>query len=235
VRLLFLLLLLANLAVFAVLEWGGAMNSGQHVHTALHPERIALVGEPGAAPLPATSPVKPPLPAPQASVPVPVANPDANTKICMTWGPVLPVQLDDVSTALDQLKLGERLTHQALGTPGGPYWVYYPPLASKTAADDKLTELTKLGVRDIAVVRAAGQWQNAISLGLYAKQPIAEARVAELHKKGIQSVRIEARGKTLTLFTLRDLNPAEQASMAQLQQSYANTQLKRVDCAAKTN
>lgn len=232
-RLLFLLLLLANLAVFAVLEWGGAMDSGQHVHTALHPERIALVGEPDAAPLPATSPVKPPLPAPQASAPVSVS--DANAKICMTWGPVPPAQLDDASTTLDQLKLGERLTHHALGTPGGPYWVYYPPLASKTAADDKLTELTKLGVRDIAVVRAAGQWQNAISLGLYAKQPIAEARVAELHKKSIQSVRIEARGKTPTLFTLRDLNPAEQASMAQLQQSYANTQLKRVDCTAKTN
>ena len=153
----------------------------------------------------------------------------------MTWGPIIPAQMDDATTALEQLKLGDRLKRQALGTPGGPYWVYYPPLPSKTAADDKLTELAELGGRDLAVVRPAGQWQNAVSLGLYAKQAIADARVAELHKKGVQSARIEARGKTPSLFTLRDLDTAEQASMVQLQQSYANTQLKRVDCTSKTN
>jgi len=133
------------------------------------------------------------------------------------------------------LKRGNRPKPQAWGTPGGPDGVYYPPLPSKTAADDKLTELAELGGRDWAVVRPAGQWQNAVSLGLYAKQAIADARVAELHKKGVQSARIEARGKTPSLFTLRDLDTAEQASMVQLQQSYANTQLKRVDCTSKTN
>ena len=233
-RLLFLLLLLANLAVFAVLQWGGTMNAGHSVHSALHPERITLVGEPRTTTAPKAPPVNVPLPAPEPA-PTSASNSDTNDKICMTWGPVAQTQLDDATTALEQLKLGDRLKRQALGTPGGPYWVYYPPLASKAAADNKLTELTNLGVRDIAVVRPAGQWQNAISLGLYAKQAIADARVAELHKKGIQSVRIEARGKTPSLFTLRDLDTAEQARMAQLQQSYANTQLKRVDCTSKTN
>ena len=232
-RLLFLLLLLANLAVFAMLQWGGSMTA-RNPHPALHPERIALAGEPRAIPSPRPPPVHAPLPAPQPA-PVSASKPDTNDKLCMTWGPVPPAQLDNAVAALDQLKLGDRLTRQALGTPGGPYWVYYPPLASKAEADNKAAELANLGVRDLAVVRPAGKWQNAISLGLYARQSIAEARVAELRKKGIQVVRIEARGKTTSVFALRDLNADEQAKMAQLQQTFADTQLKRVDCTQKTD
>lgn len=232
-RLLFLSLLLANLTVFATLQWGGSLTAPRNAHPALHPERIALAGEPR-APSPGTSPVRAPIP---AAPPAPVSASKAGAKdtICMTWGPVAPAQLDNAAAALDQLKLGERLTRQTLGTPGGPYWVYYPPLASKTEADNKAAELANLGVKDLAVVRPAGQWQNAISLGLYAKQSIAEARVAELRKKGVQTVRIEARGKTASIFALRDLDAAEQARMAQLQQAFSGTQLKRVDCAQKAD
>jgi len=233
VRLLFLLLLLANLAVFVMLQWGSSMTAAHNAHPTLHPERIALVGEPR-APSPGKPPVHAPIPAPQPA-PVSASKPDTNNKICMTWGPIAPTQVDNAVAALDALKLGGRLARQALGTPGGPYWVYYPPLASKADADNKAAELANLGVKDLAVVRPAGQWQNAISLGLYAKQPIAEARMAELHKKGVQTVSIEARGKTPSLFALRDLDAAEQAKMAQLQQAFADTQLKRVDCAKKAD
>lgn len=231
-RLLFLLLLLANLAVFAMLQWGGSMTAAHNAHPALYPERIALVGEPRATPSPSTPPVRAPIPASQPAL-ASASKPNTNDKICMTWGPVAPPQLDNAGAALDQLKLGERLTRQALGTPGGPYWVYYPPLASKTDADNKAAELANLGVKDLAVIRPAGKWQNAISLGLYAKQSIAEARVAELRKKGVQTARIDARSKTANVFALRDLNAAEQAKMAQLQQAFADTQLKRVDCTQK--
>ncbi len=232
-RLLFLLLLLANLAVFAMLQWGGSMTAARNAHPALHPEQIALVGGPR-APSQGKPPVPAPIPAPQPA-PVSASKPNTNDKICMTWGPVAPAQMDNAVAALDQLKLDERLTRQALGTPGGPYWVYYPPLASKADADNKAAELANLGVKDLAVVRPAGQWQNAISLGLYAKQSIAEARVAELLKKGVKTAHIEARGKTVSVFALRDLDAAEQAKMAQLQQAFADTQLKRVDCTKKAN
>ena len=115
-RLLFLLLLLANLAVFAMLQWGDGMTAARNAHPALHPERIALVGEPR-APSPGTPPVHAPIPVPQPA-PVSSSKPDTNNKICMTWGPVAPTQLDNAVAALDPLKLGERLTRQALGTPG---------------------------------------------------------------------------------------------------------------------
>lgn len=231
-RLLFLLLLLANLAVFALLQWGGSITASRDAHPALHPERIALVGEPRAGQSGKSSPALAPVPAP-ATVPGPSAA--ASDTICMRWGPVPPAQLDSAVAALDQLQLGERLARVAQGTPRGPYWVYYPPLASKADADNKATELTNLGVRDLAVIRPPGQWQNAISLGLYAKQPVAEARLAELRSKGVQDARIEARGKTASVFALRDLDAAEQAKMAQLQQNFGGTQLQQVDCTQKTD
>ena len=225
-RLLFLLLLLANLAVFALLQWGGSIPASRDTHRALHPERIALVGEPRAS----QSGKSPPAP---ATAPGPRAA--ASDTICMRWGPVPPAQLDSAVAALDQFQLGERLARVAQGTPRGPYWVYYPPLASKADADNKATELTNLGVRDLAVIRPPGQWQNAISLGLYAKQAVAEARLAELRSKGVQDARIEARGKTASVFALRDLDAAEQAKMAQLQQNFGGTQLQQVDCTQITN
>jgi hypothetical protein len=75
-----------------------------------------------------------------------------------------------------------------------------------------------------------GKWQNAISLGLYAKQPIADARLAELRKKGVQNSRIEARGKTASVLLLNQLDANEQAQLQQIQQTLGDGQLKAVAC-----
>jgi len=225
-KLLFLLLLLANLAVFAVLQWGGDGSADAARHLPLQAERIRLLGEPTSA---ATAPVEP------AAVPVPVLTltpkPDspAAPVACMRWGPIAAARLDEASALLAPLKLGDRLVIQAQGEPGGPYWVYIPPLANKTLADAKLNELANLGVKDLAVVRA-GKWQNAISLGLYAKQPIADARLAELRKKGVQDSRIEARGKTASVLVLNQLDAREQAQLQQIQQTFGGSQLKTIAC-----
>jgi hypothetical protein len=223
-KLLFLLLLLANLAVFAVLQWGGDGSADAARHLPLQAERIRLLGEPTPV---VTAPVKP------AAVPVPVLTPRPDSPAapgaCMRWGPIAAARLDEASTLLAPLKLGGRLVIQAQGEPGGPYWVYIPPLANKTLADAKLNELANLGVKDLAVVRA-GKWQNAISLGLYAKQPIADARLAELRKKGVQSSRIEARGKTASVLMLNQLGASEQAQLQQIQQTFGGSQLKAIAC-----
>lgn len=224
-KLLFLLLLLANLAVFAVLQWGGDGSADAGRHLPLQAERIRLLGEPTPA---ATAPVEP------AAVPVPVLTPKPPDSpvapvACIRWGPIAAARLDEASALLAPLKLGDRLVIQAQGEPGGPYWVYIPPLANKTLADAKLNELANLGVKDLAVVRA-GKWQNAISLGLYAKQPIADARLAELRKKGVQSSRIEARGKTASVLMLNQLDASEQAQLQQIQQTFGGSQLNTIAC-----
>jgi hypothetical protein len=225
-KLLFLLLLLGNLLAFAVFQSSSGGNADMAQHQPIRSEQIRLLGEPTAV---AAAPVKAaPLP-----VPVPPATPKLDTPpaalACLRWGPIAAARLDEATALLAPLKLGERLETQAQGEPGGPYWVYIAPLANKTLADAKVTELANMGIKDLAVVRT-GKWQNAISLGLYAKQPIADARLAELRKKGVQNSRIEARGKTASVLLLNQLDANEQAQLQQIQQTLGDGQLKAVAC-----
>lgn len=232
-KLLFLLLLLGNVLAFAVFQSSAGGSADQTQHRPIRAEQIRLLGEPAAV---AAAPVKAPQPAP-APVSVPVAVPPVTPKLdaeaaplaCLRWGPIAAARLDEVDALLAPLKLGDRLVTQAQGEPGGPYWVYVPPLANKTLADARLNELANAGVKDLAVVRV-GKWENAISLGLYAKLPIADARMAELRKKGVQNSRIEARGKTASVLLLNQLDAAEQAQLQQIQQAFGDGQLKTVAC-----
>jgi hypothetical protein len=230
-KLLFLLLLLGNVLAFAVFQSSTGGSADQTQHRPIRAEQIRLLGEPAAV---AAAPVKAPQPTP---APVPVAVPpvppqldaEAAPLACLRWGPIAAARLDEADTLLAPLKLGDRLVTQAQGEPGGPYWVYVPPLANKTLADAKLNELANAGVKDLAVVRV-GKWENAISLGLYAKLPIADARMAELRKKGVQNSRIEARGKTASVLLLNQLDAGEQAQLQQIQQAFGDGQLKTVAC-----
>lgn len=219
-KFLLLLLLLANLALFAILQWGGDLSARQAAHPPINPERIRLAGEKP----PVAKPVKP---APAQVAPIQAAAP---ARVCMKWGPIAPGRLDNALELLNELKLGERLVRHEQGSPGGPYWIYIPPQSSKAEADRKVEELVRLGVKDVAAVREAGAMQHAISLGLYAKEAIASARLAELRKKGVQNARIEARGKTASLFVLRDLDTSEQDKMEQIQQVFGGTRLQQVAC-----
>ncbi len=230
-KLLFLLLLLGNVLAFAVFQSSTGGSADQTQHRPIRAEQIRLLGEPAAV---AAAPVKAPQPTP---APVPLAVPpvppqldaEAAPLACLRWGPIAAARLDEADTLLAPLKLGDRLVTQAQGEPGGPYWVYVPPLANKTLADAKLNELANAGVKDLAVVRV-GKWENAISLGLYAKLPIADARMAELRKKGVQNSRIEARGKTASVLLLNQLDAGEQAQLQQIQQAFGDGQLKTVAC-----
>lgn len=225
-RLVFLLLLLTNLAVFAVPQWDDGIRTKHDAPAPLHPERIQLMKEPRVQ-----QDAEPPASREFAQR----TNTAADGTLCMRWGPIPAARLDDAVAALDPLQLGDRLTQVAQGVPRGPYWVYFPPLASRAEADRKAAELASLGVRDLAVIRPPGQWQHAISLGLYARRAVAEARLAELSRKGVQDARIEARGKTASVFIFRDLNAAEQTTMAQLQRTFDGTRLDPVECTQTSN
>lgn len=250
-KLLALLLLLTNFLVFAWIEWG---QSGQQpIPAEIHPDKISLVEQ--AAPQPAmaspaesksgnavasSSTAKPaggsvPPPA-NARAPGNAAASDGNAQksaqsnaVCLEWGPIAAKRADDAQAHLLKLKLGNRLSYtDDTTTRSGPYWVYFPPLPSKPAADDKLAELQGLGLKDIAVVRT-GPWKNAISMGLYSKEPIADARVADAAKKGV-TAKIEARGPASRIYTLSNLSPDEHDTLIKLQADFGGPAFKKTVC-----
>jgi hypothetical protein len=70
--------------------------------------------------------------------------------------------------------------------PAGPgYWVHLPPLDSRRAALRRLADLQALGVDSYIIPR--GELMNGISLGMFSKEPLAKARMAELRDMGIDA------------------------------------------------
>ncbi len=230
-RLLILILLIANFLTYAWFQWGQPMPVP--VPKEVNPEKIHIVrDEPAAKPAtaparPATDPV-PATPAPVAAVAPAPTKPAAPATLCATWGPIPAQRIEDAQIRLNKFKLGGRLT--MLDTPihSGPYWVYLPPLKSKTDADNKATELQNAGIKDIAVVRD-GKWQNAISMGLYGKEAIANDRLAKLKKLGI-SAQIEARGKTARSFAFNQLSVDELDQIKQMQTEFGGPAIKKTVC-----
>lgn len=149
---------------------------------------------------------------------------------CLEWGPIPAKRSADAQLRLNRLKLGKRLIYHDVTANNGPYWVYYAPLPSRQAANNKMAELQGLGIKDISVVHSE-EWQNAISMGLYSNQAIAKARVASMRKKGIVT-QIEARGKTARVFTLNDLTADEHNLIGKIQADFGGPALKKTTCSS---
>ncbi len=138
------------------------------------------------------------------------ASPTTASTQCLAFDVPNPEQVTGIQTQLNQLQLGTRLLSISPHDAKGPFWVYYPPLPNRQAADDKISQLHTQGIQDVGPVRS-GPWQNALSLGLYAKASTAQDRLKKLHDAGI-AAQIEAYGKSSRSFELLQLTPGEQAA-----------------------
>lgn len=243
-RLLILLLILLNFLTFAWAQWG--QPKPQPAPAELNPEKIRLVEQALSSALPAADKIsahqaivadarianKPVRVTPDVVPPIPetaISPAKAITQtVCLEWGPLAINRVQDAQIRLNRLKLGNRLAAIDATTPGGPYWVYYPALKTKQDADNKLTELLTKGVKDISVIRD-GKWQNAISMGLYSKEAIANARVESLKKQGV-AAQVEARGKAARIFALNNLTPDEQDKLKKIQADFGGPALRKTTC-----
>lgn len=67
------------------------------------------------------------------------------------------------------------------------YRVYLPPFENRNSATEKMREMQRRGVRDIAVIQK-GPLKNAVSLGIYAERGNLERRLARLDRLGYSVV-----------------------------------------------
>jgi len=168
-------------------------------------------------------------PAPKEAPPPPVPAPVAEA-LCVEWRGLNPEEFARVREQLKAL-VGEQVmsfTEVPLNT---RRWVIFPPLPSAQSAGAKLNELAAAGVQDAFVVKD-GDWQNAISLGLYANDEAAGRRVREVEAKGVFGTRVEslARQGTEYYFVIRSEDPDALKSLSEIRQAYPNSQQSRVAC-----
>ena len=139
-RLIFLMLLLANVAAFGYIRYAES-RAGADAQIALlqiSPEKLKL--------LPKTA---------QRAQP---------QLVCLEWGSFTADDTTRASVALAKFGLGDKVTQR---DGGNSYWVYIPPLKTKAEAEKKVAEVRAFGISDTSVVLDNDQWQFAVSLGAF--------------------------------------------------------------------
>ena len=225
VRALFLLLVLANLVFFAYAQMAresGTQNDLSRLE--ISPEKIKV--------LKASSKSTPDRPrSPDKGSKAATAAPSA----CLEWGIFAGPDVARADSALARIELPPDRVERVVADAGG-YWVYIPPLKTKVETDRKIGELKALGVADFFLVQEAGQWRNAISLGIFRTDEAAQTYLAKLKDRGVRSAVAERRENFLKqiAFLVREPDPAIVAKLAALQQEFTGTELKATQCPAPT-
>jgi hypothetical protein len=186
VRLLFLLLLAANLGFFAWTRFLAPPDPAvdrQPLARQLDAQDLRIVGarELARAPSPPPAPPKPVAPAPEPA-----------RLACLEWGSFNPADATRAAQRLEPLALGARLA-QYRGEETAGWWVHMPPQGNRAAALRKAAELKRLGVDDYFILQDASPQRWALSLGVFSTEDAAKAHLEALRAKGVRTAIIERR------------------------------------------
>src|SRR5258706_9038369 len=167
-RLLFLILVLLNAVAFGYIRFaeGRAGADNQLPLLQIAPEKMKLV-----------KPVAPVLPRADASR----AQPKL---VCLEWGSFAVEESAKAGSALEKLGVADKVSRREFAE---AYWVYIPPLKTKADADKTASELKARGITDVAVMPDIGQWQFALSLGVFKTQEAANSYLGQLQQKGVRT------------------------------------------------
>jgi len=170
----------------------------------------------------AALPKKAPAPAPAVSV--------TPTESCYEWGSFNPA--DSVRALTELKKLDLQITDQPVTKmESARYWVYIPPLNSLEDAQAKNEEIKALGVEDTLILQDT-QWKNAISLGIFKNEALANKYIDKLHGMGVDNAvkQKHGQGKTETSYIIRHVQPEQLVKLTALKPHFSAGELKQVDC-----
>jgi len=220
----FLLLLLANLALYAWLRYGASETvEPAPLARQIAPDKLKVVA-PSSLP-PVTALTKPP-----ASAPAPTPAPAATASLpCMEWGSFTLADATRAEQALEPLALGPRLAQRRTEEHAG-WWVFIPPQGNRQLALRKAAELKQLGVEEYFIVQEEGALRWALSLGVFRTEESAQARLAALRGQGVRTARIGARDTTVPKIWLqvKSVDAALQARLKEIARQVEGSELR--DC-----
>jgi len=233
------LLLVLNIAFFALMQWGGALTKDADavvVQAPLNEDKIRLVS--GVVPASSVSAVSSTVIsanaqpfAPASILSSELASVPKIGKQCLEWGEFSGRGLADAQAGLASLKLGEKMSQHIVEHTGG-FWVYIPPLKSYIEVQRKIAQLKKLGVEDYFVVQEEGVWLNTISLGVFRTEDAAQKFLDSLREKGVRSAKVGERMSKLkfTVFSFKDADAATVEKIRALQKGFPDSELKSTHC-----
>jgi len=216
-RIAFLLLVAANLALFAWFQYYAPAESAADPEPArrqISPEKIRLLEGRELTSLASAKP----KPAPAAA--------GGN---CIEWGGFAIAEAPKAEQALAPLALGARLSQRRSEETAG-WWVFIPPQANRAAALKKTAELKSLGIDDYFILQDEGKMRWAVSLGVFSSEESARNRLEALRAKGVRSAQTGERDAQVAKiwFQLRSGEAALQARLRETAQGFPGTDVR--DC-----
>jgi hypothetical protein len=204
----FLLLVLANVAFFAWANFIGELDSQSDprpVARQVTPEKLRIVPPDPVAKTDAAVVAKPAPEAPPARV------------ACIEWGAFAPTDAARAGEALVPFALGPRLSQRQVEEVTN-WWVYIPPRGNKQEAQKKVGELKSRGVDEFFIVQDPGPFQYAVSLGVFKTEAAATNQLEALRAKDVRTAVVGKRETQLqkTYFQVR---PADDALAAKLRET----------------
>ncbi len=129
------------------------------------------------------------------TIPGEPAPASAPTPVCFRAGPFAPQEAEDLAREMppevDVLSDSPEEYPEVTG-----YYVLIPPLASRTEGIRKLDQLRAAGIKDVWLFRS-GELNNAISLGLFSREPTARRHARSVGEKGF-ATEVKARTSVRT-------------------------------------
>ncbi len=218
-RIAFLLLLAANLALYAWFQHTSPAESAADPEPArrqISPEKIRLLQGKELADLdPAT--------------PKSAAKPAAPGSACIEWSSFALAEAPKAELALAPLALGARLAQKRSEETAG-WWVFIPPQGNRAGALKKTAELKSLGIDDTFILQDEGSMRWAVSLGVFSSEEAARSRLEALRARGVRSAQTGERETQVAKiwFQVRDADAALLARLRQSAQGFPGTEIR--DC-----
>jgi hypothetical protein len=224
-KLVFLFLLLMNVALFAWQQgvFGRYSESGrepERIARQIEPDRIRVLSEKDVQILRERA-SQARVSAAVASAPSSPAAPDLSVaQACVEFGDFLSADVARVETALVKLGLGSRQTTRSVDIPGW-YLVYVPPFKTRAEADRAAADIAKRGVKDLLVL-TDGPMRLGISLGSFKDPELAKAHVAALEKLGVKNARVVDKPTSVsaTRYQLRELDAGMAQQLAAIRKEF---------------
>lgn len=243
-KLLLMLLVLANLGFFAWQHWygGEAPRARGEPRAGVAGKRLVLVGEQEGAAAPAMpSAGGTPLAVAEsdeaaetsAIVEIPDEVQESAPLSCATLGPFEQVEAAEVARSRLAMMDIEAVLRESGGQIRAGFWVYLPPFPDRDAAEDIEDELRAKNVQDLFIVTGAEQ-RNAISLGLFSSPERADQRAAEIGRLGY-TPRVAERFRDATVYWLdfaeRPGEPLEPESVGVMASGETLPEKRPIPCA----
>lgn len=232
VRLLFLLLLAANLALFAWQQgaFGELPDSGRE------PARLARQIEPARlrpltpAQVQALREQAQRTAAEAAAAPFDLSAGAA----CVEFGDFGDAQRGRLQPRLEALLPAGRMQAQTVELPGW-YLVYLPPAKTRAEAERAAARLRDDGLRDVAVIGEASPLRYGIALGAFRSQELAGRHLADLHRRGVKAARVADKPDTqiATRYVLREVDAGTGVALLALGKEFSASRLAPCGAAAE--